>query len=68
LSFAGEWVGLENITLSEVNQVQKAKSHIFFSHLWSIDLIQIEKFYEKQVMIREGYLQEGEGKRRKLRR
>jgi hypothetical protein len=36
--------------------------------LWSIDLIQIEKFYEKQVMIREGYLQEGEGKRRKLRR
>jgi hypothetical protein len=29
LSFAGKWMELENIILSEVNQVQKAKSHMF---------------------------------------
>jgi hypothetical protein len=29
LSFAGKWMGLENIILSEVNQVQKVKSHMF---------------------------------------
>jgi hypothetical protein len=30
LSFAGKWMGLENIILSEVGQAQKAKSHMFF--------------------------------------
>jgi hypothetical protein len=29
LSFAGKWMGLENIILSEVSQVQKAKGHMF---------------------------------------
>jgi hypothetical protein len=29
LSFAGKWMELENITLSEISQTQKAKSHIF---------------------------------------
>jgi hypothetical protein len=29
LSFAGKWVELENIILSEVSQVQKAKGHMF---------------------------------------
>jgi hypothetical protein len=29
LSFAGKWVELENIILSEVSQVQKAKSLMF---------------------------------------
>jgi hypothetical protein len=29
LSFAGKWIELETIILSEVSQVQKAKSHIF---------------------------------------
>jgi hypothetical protein len=29
LSFAGKWMELENIMLSEANQVQEAKSHIF---------------------------------------
>jgi hypothetical protein len=29
LSFAGEWMELENIILSEVSQAQKAKSHMF---------------------------------------
>jgi hypothetical protein len=29
LSFTHKWVELENIILSEVNQAQKAKEHIF---------------------------------------
>jgi hypothetical protein len=29
LSFAGKWIELENIILSEVSQVQKAKSCMF---------------------------------------
>jgi hypothetical protein len=29
LSFAGKWMELENIILSEDNQAQKAKSHMF---------------------------------------
>jgi hypothetical protein len=29
LWFAGKWMELENITLSEVSQAQKAKSHVF---------------------------------------
>jgi hypothetical protein len=29
LSFAGKWIKLENIILTEVSQVQKAKSHMF---------------------------------------
>jgi hypothetical protein len=29
LAFAGKWMELENIMLSEVSQVQKHKSHMF---------------------------------------
>jgi hypothetical protein len=29
LSFTGKWMELENIILSKVGQVQKAKNHIF---------------------------------------
>jgi hypothetical protein len=29
LSFVGKWMELENIILSEVSQVQKAKAHMF---------------------------------------
>jgi hypothetical protein len=29
LAFTGKWMELENIILSEVNQTQKAKSHMF---------------------------------------
>jgi hypothetical protein len=29
LSFAGKWMELKNIILSEVSQVQKAKGHMF---------------------------------------
>jgi hypothetical protein len=31
---AGKWMELENITLSEVSQIQKAKG---FSHMWNTD-------------------------------
>jgi hypothetical protein len=33
LSFAGKWMELENIILSEVSQVQKAKDHVFLSYV-----------------------------------
>jgi hypothetical protein len=29
ISFAGKWMELENIILSEVNQAQKTKNHMF---------------------------------------
>jgi hypothetical protein len=29
LSFAGKWIELESIILSEVSQTQKAKSHMY---------------------------------------
>jgi hypothetical protein len=29
LSFAGKWMELESIILSEVSQIQKAKNHMF---------------------------------------
>jgi hypothetical protein len=29
LSFASKWMSLENITLSEASQAQKAKGHMF---------------------------------------
>jgi hypothetical protein len=41
LSFASKWMELENIILSGVSQVQKAKGHVF-SHKWTIDQIQIQ--------------------------
>jgi hypothetical protein len=65
LSFAGKWMELENIILIEVSQLQNTRSHIF-SHMWNTDLIQILQYYVKQVMLRGGHIQEGEGKRRKL--
>jgi hypothetical protein len=34
LSFAGKWMELESIILSEVSQVQKTKSHVF-SCMWN---------------------------------
>jgi hypothetical protein len=55
LSLAGKWMELENITLSEVNQAQKAKSHMF-SHMWNIDLIQKQQHYEKQVTLKRGHI------------
>jgi hypothetical protein len=37
-------------------------------YMWNTDLIQIQQYYEKQVMLRGGHIQEREGKRRKLKR
>jgi hypothetical protein len=51
LSFADKWMELENIILSEVSPVKKAKNHIF-SHMWNVDLIQIWQYYKKQVTLR----------------
>jgi hypothetical protein len=39
--FVVKWMELENIILSEVSNVQKAKGHVF-SHPWNSDLIQIQ--------------------------
>jgi hypothetical protein len=36
--------------------------------MWNIDLIQIQQYYEKQIILRGGHIQEEEGKRRRLRR
>jgi hypothetical protein len=41
LSFAGKWMELENIILSEVSQAQKVKNHMF-SHMQIIHLKQIQ--------------------------
>jgi hypothetical protein len=43
LSFASKWMELENITLSEVSQVQKVKSHMF-ALIWDIDLKQMQQY------------------------
>jgi hypothetical protein len=58
LSFAGKWLELENIMLSEVTQTQKAKS-CMFSHMWNIDLLQMQRNYETLATLRGGHAQEG---------
>jgi hypothetical protein len=50
---------LENIILSEVSQTQKAKRPYFPSHMWSIDLIQMQQYYETLVTLRGGHVWEG---------
>jgi hypothetical protein len=57
LSFAGKWMDLENIILSEVIQIQKAKS-CMFSHMWNTGLIQMPQYHETLVTLREGHTQE----------
>jgi small nuclear ribonucleoprotein (snRNP)-like protein len=54
-----------NIILSEVSEVQNAKATCFLSYVEY--RTQIQEYYEKQVTLRGGHIQEGEGKRRKLR-
>jgi hypothetical protein len=34
--------------------------------MWNMDLKQMYQYYEKQVMLRGGHIQKGEGKRKKL--
>jgi hypothetical protein len=55
-------------TLSEVLASFRKPKAEFFSHMWNVDLIHIQQYHEKQVTRRGGHIQEGEGKRRKLRR
>jgi hypothetical protein len=61
LSFAGKWMELENIILSEFSQDQKAKSHMFsliYERNIQIHLIQIQQYYEKQVTLRGDHIRE----------
>jgi hypothetical protein len=44
LSFAGKWMELENIILSEVSQAQKAKNHVF-PLMQIIDPKQMQRYY-----------------------
>jgi hypothetical protein len=57
LSFASKWMELENIILSEVSQAQETKSHIF-SHMWNLDLAQMQQYYETLVTLMGGHPQE----------
>jgi hypothetical protein len=41
LSFTGKWMEMENITLNQVTQTQKAKSHIL-PHRQIIDIKQMQ--------------------------
>jgi hypothetical protein len=43
LSFAGKWMDLENIILSEVSQAQKTKNRYVLPHMWTLDLGQMQQ-------------------------
>jgi hypothetical protein len=60
-SFAGKWMEVENIILSEVSQAQKAKSQMF-SLTWNIGLTQIQQCYETLVMLSGGRVCAGQEK------
>jgi hypothetical protein len=47
LSFAGKWMALENIVLSEVSQVQKAKGHMFSLICGILAQYKYKQYYEK---------------------
>jgi hypothetical protein len=66
LSFAGKWMELENIIVSEVSQAQKAKD-CMFSSMWE-DRPNASNIMKNRSHPRGGHIQEREGKRRKLRR
>jgi hypothetical protein len=55
LLFAGKWMELENIILSEVSQ--NAKSHMF-SHMWNTGPTQIQQYHEKQSTLWGGHQRE----------
>jgi hypothetical protein len=42
LSFAGKWMELENIILSEISQAQKTKNHVL-PHMKTLDLVQMQQ-------------------------
>jgi hypothetical protein len=68
LLFAGKWVELENIILSEVSQVQKAKVCMFSLICGTQAQYKYNQYFEKHVMLMEGHIQEREGERKKVRR
>jgi hypothetical protein len=43
-SFTGKWMILKSIMLSEVNQVEKVKIHIF-CHMWKIDKYKYKHYH-----------------------
>jgi hypothetical protein len=43
LSFAGKWMELENIILSEVGQAQKTKKSYILPHMWTLNLGQMQQ-------------------------
>jgi hypothetical protein len=55
LSLADKWMELEIIILSEVSRVKMPKNAFFFSHMRNTDLIKIQQYYEKQVILRGGH-------------
>jgi hypothetical protein len=66
LLFAGKWMELKNIILSEVSQVQKAKS--LLSYVKYRPNTNTAILRKKQVTLRGRHIQDRVGKRRKLRR
>jgi hypothetical protein len=56
---------LGKIGQGQVKTGQKPRS---FSLMWDLDLIQIQQYYKKWVMLREGHIKEKKSKKGKLRR
>jgi hypothetical protein len=52
LSFAGKWMELENINLSEVSQTFWGQKTHDLSNMCYIDLIQMQQYYETLVTLR----------------
>jgi hypothetical protein len=67
LSFTDKRMELENINLSELIQAQKTKKPYVLSHMWNIDLKQMQQYYETLDTLRGGHSQEGLCKRRNQR-
>jgi hypothetical protein len=59
LLFAGKWMELENIILSEVSQAQKTKKSYVLPHMQTLDLEQIQECVWGE-RVREGGVQKGE--------
>jgi hypothetical protein len=56
LSFAGKWMELENIILSEVRQAQTIEGHMF-SLIHRIQIhYKYRQYYEKQVTLSAGHI------------
>jgi hypothetical protein len=43
LAFAGKWMELENIILSEFSKAQKTKTSYVLPHMWILDLGQMQQ-------------------------